>query len=281
MRKLSFSHRTTEECRAPSRAQEIALREIAGPPSVFGRATADGTAATRDHDAERSQDFSQSACETASHNYESATGARSGTVVDWPCEIKKAWAKGSASTVELARVVSAARNGLPHGGWTALWKSGQMPFGKRTAYLLVAVGNGLGWANVRVCAHLPTALRTLCHLARLDRRTLERFIEQGVIHPALKEADARRLLAGFQSKAMEGHSPQARLRGRLRRFEAFVRASLADWSPAETHIVQSSLTDLLEEIGAGCEGVSEPFESELLPTPDCSEAPPLFPARYH
>src|SRR6266511_3664099 len=254
MRKFSFSHRTTEECRAPSRAQEIALREIAGPPSVFGRATADGTAATRDHDAERSQDFSQSACETASHNYESATGARSGTV-------------------ELARVVSAARNGLPHGGWTALWKSGQMPFGKRTAYLLVAVGNGLGWANVRVCAHLPTALRTLCHLARLDRRTLERFIEQGVIHPALKEADARRLLAGFQSKAMEGHSPQARLRGRLRRFEAFVRASLADWSPAETHIVQSSLTDLLEEIGAGCEGVSEPFESELRPTPDCSEAP--------
>ena len=59
-----------------------------------------------------------------------AFGVRSGqhvaevvspSVSDWVGQIKKAWAKGPASTLELARIVSASRNGLPHGGWTALW----------------------------------------------------------------------------------------------------------------------------------------------------------------
>ena len=58
------------------------------------------------------------------------TEALSNSVTDWVAEIRRVWARGPASTLELARLVSAARNALPPGGWTALWKTRKMAFGR-------------------------------------------------------------------------------------------------------------------------------------------------------
>jgi len=57
-------------------------------------------------------------------------GAKAGSIspADWIEEIKTVWARGPASTLELARVMCAVRDLMPRGGWTALWKSGDMPF---------------------------------------------------------------------------------------------------------------------------------------------------------
>ena len=170
-------------------------------------------------------------------------------VTDWIGEIKKAWAKGPASTLELARVVSTARNGLPHGGWTALWRSCQMPFAKRKGYLLVAIGEGLGWASVHVCAHLPTGLRTLYHLAKLDRITLERLIQEGVIHPGLREQEAGQLVAQFRGETPKTRSVRAVLRERLRRFAQFVDNHLAEWSADDRALATEELTRVIEQIG--------------------------------
>ena len=173
-------------------------------------------------------------------------------VTDWFEEIKKAWAKGPASALDLARIISAARNGLPHGGWTALWKSCRMPFAKRKGYLLVAIGQGLGWANVHVCAHLPTGLRTLYHLAKLDRTTVERLIQERVIHPTLKESEARELAAQLCGETSKARSARAVLRERLRRFAEFVATHLADWSAEERALATEELARLIEQIdGSG------------------------------
>ena len=158
-------------------------------------------------------------------------------------------AKGPASTLELARVVSAARNALEHGGWSALWKSTKMPFCKRAGDHLVAVGNGLGWANARVCAHLPAALRTLCHLAKLDRITVERPIEKELIHPALKEAEARDLVARFTGERAEAKTPRAKIRQWLQRSRNFVRENRKDWQPEERKVAIDGLTQLIKQIG--------------------------------
>ena len=123
-----------------------------------------------------------------------------------------------------------------------------MPFAKRKGYLLAAIGEGLGWANVHVCAHLPTGLRTLYHLAKLDRRTVESLIQEGVIHPALTEREARRLAAQFRRETLKTRSVRAILRERLRRFAQFVERNLGDWSARERELATKELTQLIEQI---------------------------------
>src|SRR5207247_4706966 len=163
----------------------------------FGRIALASADPSRDQVCDRSQVPSEYLAQTAPLGREFATDAKSNSLTDWVAEIKRLWAKGNAATLELARIVSAARNGLRRCGWSALWSSGRMlpkmPFSKRKVEMLVAIGDGLGWANAHDCAHLPTGLKTLYHRSSLDRGTLERLIGQGVIHPALKESEAREL----------------------------------------------------------------------------------------
>src|SRR5216117_1215232 len=109
--------------------------------------------------------------------------AGSTSAADWIEEIKNVWARGPASTLELARLICLIRKQLARGQWTALWRSGEMPFGRSKGCQLRVIGEGLGWANVRVCERLPAGCRILYQLARLDRRTLERLIFEEVIRP--------------------------------------------------------------------------------------------------
>ncbi len=125
-----------------------------------------------------------------------------------------------------------------------------MPFSRRYSYQLIAVGRGLGWANVHVRAHLPGNLRVLCQLAKLDRAAVESAIEQGLLHPALKESDARALVARFRGDLASVASRPFNLRQRLKRFAAFVRESLDDWQPQERALARRDLSRLIEEIDA-------------------------------
>ena len=145
---------------------------------------------------------------------------------------------------------------------------GRLPFSKRQGYLLLTIGDGLGWANVHTCAHLPAGVRTLYHLARLDRETIDRVIQEGVIHPALKESEAKRLLAQFQGKTAEDRQAKSRILQRLRRFEEFVRATLPDWTAVERQRATEGLTQLLEQIrradGVKRNGAVSDFAGVLL-----------------
>jgi hypothetical protein len=67
-------------------------------------------------------------------------------------------------------------------------------------------------ANAHDCGHLPIGLKTLYHLSKLDRGTLERLIGQGVIHPALKESEARELAVRFRGKSIEARVRKANVR---------------------------------------------------------------------
>ncbi len=174
--------------------------------------------------------------------------AGSTSAADWIEEIKKVWARGPASTLELARLICVIRKQLPRGQWTALWRLGEMPFGLRTSYHLRVIGEGLGWANVHVCARLPAGCRILYHLARLDRRTLERLIQEEVIRPTLKESEARQLAAQFRGGTLKTRSIRAVLRERLRRFTEFFASHLQDFSAEERELATEQLTRLLEQI---------------------------------
>ena len=90
---------------------------------------------------------------------------------------------------------------------------------------------------------------TLYYLARLSRTTLERLIQRGVIHPALTEREARRLVAQFRGETLETRSARAILRERLRRFREFVDDNSARWNADDRKLATEELTQVVQQIG--------------------------------
>jgi hypothetical protein len=125
-----------------------------------------------------------------------------------------------------------------------------MPFGRRKGYHLRVIGEGLGWANVHVCARLPAGCRTLYHLARLDRRTLERLILEEVICPTLKEREARQFVAQLRRETPKTRSARSALRERLRRLADYFAANLADLSAEDMDLAEAQLARIIEQIVA-------------------------------
>ena len=176
--------------------------------------------------------------------------AGSASAADWITEIKRIWAHGPASTLELARLICQIRKQSLRGQWTALWRSGEMPFGRRKGCHLRVIGEGLGWANLRVCARLPVGSHILYHLARLDRKTLERLILEKEIRPALKEREARKLVAQYRGERLKPRSSRAVLRERLRRLAEYFAANLSDLSAEDLDLAEAQMTRVIQQIGA-------------------------------
>jgi len=203
-----------------------------------------------------SQDPTEHSAQTAPVDRAFAPDAKSNSPADWVREIQKVWTRGPAGTLELARVVSEARNALPHGGWSSLWKyPSSMPFAKRTGYGLLAIDTGLGWANVQTFAHLPSGWSILFELAKLDRATVERLIEEEVVKPTLTLSEAKALVAQFKGKQPEVRLRKANVRERLCRFAGFVRDTVSDWESDERELATEALTQIIEEIGAAEDAV--------------------------
>ena len=122
---------------------------------------------------------------------ESKAGSASAT--DWIAEIKRIWAWGPASTLELARTVAAAKNPARHGQWQLIWKA--LPFSRRKADMLAAIGRRLDWVNWQTFANLPIGWSTLYESSKLPRAVFEEFVRNKRIHPGLKLREAKALLA--------------------------------------------------------------------------------------
>src|SRR5207247_6460585 len=121
----------------------------------------------------------------------SKTGSPS--AADWIAEIKRIWARGPANTLELARAVEAAKTSARHGQWQEIWKA--LPFSRRKADMLAAIGRRLEWVNWQMFAHLPVGWSILYELSKLKRAVFEDFVRKGAIHPALKVWEDKQVVA--------------------------------------------------------------------------------------
>lgn len=185
----------------------------------------------------------------------SQAGGFDGGLRDWVFRIQAVCAREANNVLELARLVSAARRALPHGGWSKLWRAGEMPipFSKRKGEMLVVIGMAVEGLNTNNCARLPAAWRTLYYLARLDRQTMEQLIGQGRIHPGLSLLEAKGLLDEYLPEIRRTTS-RSKLQVRLARFAAFVRTNLGTWSQQERKMAAEELVALAEKIqAASCE----------------------------
>jgi len=251
--KLNFPHLATQERTALLLDQEtISKAENAGAKTRQSGGDGDRTDVRRGPPPETSQRPSETSSDAISIDNHSAAVAKSCTLTDWIAEINKVWKRGASSTLDLARVVSAAKIGLRqhYGQWSQLWKAGGMPVSKSTADRLAEIGQRMGWLDSATSLNVPRGWNILYCLARLDRATLERLIQQGVVHPELTLRAAKELVAQLRGRGSRASTRKANVRQRLLGFAEFVRRTLGDWGSEERELAAEELTTLIEQVSA-------------------------------
>ena len=190
-------------------------------------------------------------CEPVRARAQNGAWVATDSVSEWIVEIRKVWRLSASSTIELARVVSAAKNQLRqhYGQWTRLWKADQkMPVSKSTADQPAVIGQRMGGLDSQTSENLPRGWNILFCLAGLDRGTLVHLIQQGFIHPKLTLREAKELVARLRGKPTEARTRKANLRQWLRRSAEFVHNNVSDWEPDELELATEGLTRLIEQI---------------------------------
>jgi hypothetical protein len=171
----------------------------------------------------------------------------SNAVAHWVGEIKAAFSNGRECALNLAKIVWTAKRKLHYGQWSALWRSGSLPFKKRKGEMLVVIWKGLGRLDAHTCSHLPSSWRTLYLLAQLDSKAVVDLVGQGKIHPRLTVQEARALL----DQVEDGQRPRRpQVQRRLDSFRDFISSTLTDWTASERDEVPAELLQLAHELAS-------------------------------
>jgi N6-adenosine-specific RNA methylase IME4 len=118
---------------------------------------------------------------------------------------RRAWAKRIAqkwkdATKQMLAAIFAvgndlieAKKSLEHGEWIALIER-ELPFGRRTAHMLMKVAQDARLSNGKRVSHLPPHWGTLYQLTRLDDATFERLSDDGTIRPDMQRNEVAKVL---------------------------------------------------------------------------------------
>ena len=165
------------------------------------------------------------------------------TAADWASEIRKLLERGKSSTVDLARTVYRAKTSLHYGQWSELWAEHRMPFSKSKADAFALIGRQFGELDSQTLGNLPAGWSILYQLARLERADFKALIDEGKIHPGLKLAEAKELVARFKGQAAaKGQGPN--IKQRLRHLQDYVRRISVECTAAQRDMVRAKLCQL-------------------------------------
>lgn len=128
--------------------------------------------------------------------------------LDWSERICASWRKSVEAIVETGRLLVQAKQELPHGGFETMVET-KLPFGKRTARMLMQIANHPVLADRNHGADLPASWRTLAELSKLSEAELRPALAQHKIRPDLKREDVPKIRAWAKRGGVE---PQRRAR---------------------------------------------------------------------
>ena len=120
----------------------------------------------------------------------------------WIEEINTAFGYSAGWVIKTGQLLSQAKRQLPPRQWLAAFESRKLRFGLRTAEMLMALGRHPILTKTKYISSLPPAWSILYLLSRLPPEVLEQGIIDGVIHPELKLAEARRLLQSARASGL-------------------------------------------------------------------------------
>lgn len=111
------------------------------------------------------------------------------------------WQKSIEGIVEVGRQLLQAKKNCEHGEFLRMFKghensvSDPVPFGKRTAQMLIEIASHGVISNAKFVSHLPQSWSTLYELTKLDDETLIAGIKACEITPEMTRAEAAALRA--------------------------------------------------------------------------------------
>jgi N6-adenosine-specific RNA methylase IME4 len=148
---------------------------------------------------------------------ESAAVVRLDPRRDFAERITKAHGQAVGAFLETGRVLIEAKAALPHGDFEAMVET-DLPFGSRTARMLMAIARHPVLANRKHVSALPPSWGTLYELTKLPKPVLEAALTDGRITPRMERKDVVALLPAraaveFRSKT-ETAADLEGLRGR-------------------------------------------------------------------
>jgi hypothetical protein len=120
------------------------------------------------------------------------------TAIEWAGKIRIAWQKSVEAILETGALIIKAKDDLPHGAFLQMVE-GELPFGPRTAQLLMQIASDKRLTNAKSISLLPASWSILSTLSRLDDGTFQAAIESRRIYPDMTGPEARTLLLGLNA----------------------------------------------------------------------------------
>jgi N6-adenosine-specific RNA methylase IME4 len=126
---------------------------------------------------------------------EGAIVSADGLRQQWAYTINARWQDSVDAIIDVGRLLMQAKHELVrHGQWLKLFENKELPFGERTAQMLMRVSSKHQITNTKHASYLPSSWNTLYELSRLDDATWELALEDGKIHPEMERKDVALLL---------------------------------------------------------------------------------------
>jgi len=119
---------------------------------------------------------------------------------DYAERIRNLYASSVEAIVATGRELVAAKAALAHGEFLAMVEQ-DLPFGRRTAHMLMVIAENPFLANGNHGSHLPASWRTLYELTRVDEPVLAEALADGRISPDMQRKHVQALLPARPVKA--------------------------------------------------------------------------------
>lgn len=107
---------------------------------------------------------------------------------DWVTRISGVWQQSVEAIIETGRLLTEAKASLPHGEFGTMIEA-ELPFGARTAQMLMAIAADPRLTNRNTVSHLPPSWGSLYELTKLDDQTFKEKIEDGTIRPDMERRE--------------------------------------------------------------------------------------------
>ncbi|MDP2739214.1 MAG: DNA N-6-adenine-methyltransferase [Pseudorhodobacter sp.] len=120
-----------------------------------------------------------------------------GYSVDAICiRICERWQDSAQAILDAGRMLIGVREQKGYGSWQYMFTENKLPFGPRTARMLMQVARNQILGNRNHGSDLPPSWRTLYELSRVPESDLRQAFDDGRIHPEMARKDVKALIYG-------------------------------------------------------------------------------------
>jgi len=175
----------------------------------------------------------------------------------WAARIAACWQASVHAIIEVGRLLTAAKDALPHGAFEAMIEA-DLPFSSSTARRLMAIGDDPRLSNRAHVHVLPPSWGTLYELTKLSDEEFERARTGGIIRPDMMRRDLEPIRLPAPRRASQ---------------PAPAPVPTADAAPAEPVTIECTATEISSTpLPAGSRAIMssriEPPDSlDFFPTP--------------